>query len=282
MPTNDVRALLRGVLAEESQRRVPRSFDIIGNKQKAVAVVEIPAELRGLEHVVADAIMRAHGNVKSVLAKESERTGDFRTRELRLISGDPDTEVIHRESGFLLRLDPRKVYFSPRESAERERISSEVGEHESVLVMFSGIGPLPICIAKRRPQAMVTAIELNPVAHNYCVENINLNKVADRVTPILGDVREVCPTLGTIFDRVIMPLPKGAYLFLDVAVPLTKEGGVLHFYHWAKEPDIFSQAENLIEAAAKILGRRTEILEKRRISQYSPRVWKIRVDARIH
>ncbi len=278
---HDIRTELRGVLPEEALRLVPRAFDIVGSKQKAVAIIELPEELREYERQIAAALMRVHKNVVSVLAKESERTGEFRIRDLRLVAGDPDTEVVHKESGCLFKLDPRRVYFSPRESAERERIAAKVGEGESILVMFSGVGPFPICIAKRHERVRATAVEINPHAHNYCVENIHLNRVGDHVTAILGDVREICPNLGETFDRVLMPLPKGAHKFLDVAIPLLRDGGILHFYHWAPEPDLFSQAEELVAAAAEACGRRAEVLERVRVSQYSPRVWKIRVDARI-
>jgi len=279
--SRDLIGMLKGHIPEEKIGLVTRSFDIYGSKRKAVAVVEIPDELREFEGLIARTIMKVNKNVASVLGKESGRTGEYRTREFRLLAGDPDTEVLHRESGCVYRLDPRTVYFSPRESSERERLSSAVGEGEDVLVMFSGVGPLPISIAKRRRNVHVTAVELNPHAHNYCVENIHLNRVADRVEAIKGDVREVCPSLGRLFDRIMMPLPKGAYEFLDVAVPLLKDGGVLHFYHWAPEGDPFSEAEELIIGTAEDEGKKVRFMDRVKVSQYSPRTWKIRVDARV-
>ncbi len=269
------------LLPPDKVNLVTKSFDIYGSKQKAVAVVEIPDELRDVEREVAEALMRVNKNVSSVLAKESARTGDYRIRELRLIAGDPDTEVLHRESGCVFRLDPGTVYFSPRESRERDRLTETVNDGDEILVMFSGVGPLPIRIAKGRPTVTATAVELNPTAHNYCVENIHLNRVSDRVQAIQGDVREVCPRLGKTFDRIMMPLPRGAYKFLDVAVPLLKDGGVIHLYHWAPKEDTFSEAEKLIAEAAGDLGRSAEIMGRIRVSQYSPGTWKVRVDARL-
>jgi tRNA (guanine37-N1)-methyltransferase len=277
----DLRAELRTILPLDRAIQVTKSFDIYGSKQKAVAVVEIPNELRDVEREVAEALMRVNKNVSSVLAKESARTGDYRIRELRLIAGDPDTEVLHRESGCVFRLDPATVYFSPRESRERDRLAETVGDGEDILVMFSGIGPLPIRITKRHPNIDVTAVELNPVAHNYCIENIHLNRVSDRVQAIEGDVREVCPGLGEAFDRVMMPLPRGAYKFLEVAVPLLKDGGVVHLFHWASQEDPFSEAEKLIAEASTVYGRLAEFTDHVRVSQYSPGTWKVRVDARL-
>jgi len=277
----DLRAELMTILPPNKVNLVTKSFDIYGSKQKAVAVVEIPNELRDVEREIGKALMRVNKNVSSVLAKESARTGDYRIRELRLIAGDPDTEVLHRESGCVFRLDPGTVYFSPRESRERDRLAEAVGDGEEILVMFSGVGPLPIRIAKGRPTVSVTAVELNPAAHNYCIENIHLNRVSDRVQAIEGDVREVCPGLGRTFDRVMMPLPRGAYKFLDIAVPLLKDGGVVHLYHWAPQADAFSEAEKLIAKVSADYGRTAEFLDHIRVSQYSPGTWKVRVDARI-
>jgi len=279
--TPSVRAELKGLMQEDKLALVSRSFDIIGSKQQAVAIIELPEGLGDFEITIAKAIMRSHRNVTSVLAKGSERTGEYRTRELRIIAGDPNTEVVHKEFGCLFRLDPRLVYFSPRECAERERITAAVREGERVLIMFSGIGPLPICIAKKHRDVLVTAIELNPQAHRYCMENIHLNRVGDRVRAIEGDVREVCRDLDETFDRVIMPLPKGAYQFLNVAVPLIEVGGILHFYHWAAQDDLYTKAEDLVNKAAEGFGRRTEFINRVKVSQYSPRTWKIRLDVRI-
>jgi tRNA (guanine37-N1)-methyltransferase len=274
-----VREELRGVIPGDLLDLVQRSFDIVGSKQKAVAIIEVPEELRDYKGAIAHALMRVQKNVASVLSKESGRAGEFRTREMRLIAGDPDTEVLHRESGCAFRLDPKTVYFSPRESQERGRIAEATGDGDEVLVMFSGVGPLPIRIAKHRPGVRATAIELNPYAHNYCVENIYLNRVGDRVEAVLGDVREVAETLGRRYDRILMPLPKGAHMFLDVAVPLLRDGGVLHFYHWAPSEDMFGKAEELVKAAFREEGREAVVTERVKVSQYSPRYWKVRIDA---
>ena len=210
--SRDIRAQLRGVIPEDSIKHVTRSFDVIGSREKAVAIIEIPEEVSQYESEIGEALMRVQKNIKSVLAKDSERTGDFRVREMRVIAGTRDTEVIHKESGCRFKVDPRTVYFSPRESHERERITADVEYGERVLVMFSGIAPLPICIARGNRTATCTAVELNPYGHKYALENVTLNKVADRITVMLGDVREVCPGMES-FDRVYMPLPKGAYMF---------------------------------------------------------------------
>ncbi len=278
---HDLRSELQGRIPEGFLILVPRSFDVIGSRGKAVAIVEVPPDLEPYGATLGDAVMRVQGNVKSVLAKGTERMGEFRIRDMRLLAGDPDTEVVHRESGCFFMVDPAKAYFSPRESTERERISALVAPGERILVMFGGIGPFPICIARREPSSSCVTVELNPDAHRYCIQNITLNKVSGRVKAILGDVREVCPTLYETFDRVLMPLPKGAHKFLDVAFPMVRPGGVIQFYHWGPRDDPFTEGEAVVKSEAETQRRKILSYESFRVSQYSPSAWKIRIDVRL-
>jgi len=278
---HDIRVELAGIIPVEKISLVRRSFDIVGSKGKAVAIIEIPDEVIEYKFEIAAALMRVQSNVKSVLLKESERTGKYRIREMTVIAGDQNTEVMHKESGCRFKLDPKIVYFSPRESHERERIIEDVGSGENILVMFSGIGPIPICIARFHKDITCTGVELNPNSHEYAVENVKLNKVSERVIPILGDVRDVCPGMSP-FDRVYMPLPKGAYKFLNIAVPLVNDGGILGLYHWAPGQDLWSDAEQLLKEAFNSYGRSIEVINRVKVSQYNPKYWKIRIDVLVH
>ena len=278
---HDLRSELINILPSDVLPNLPRSFDIIGSKGHSVAIIEISPQLKQYESEIAAAITRVHKNVLSVLSKETERLGDYRIREMRLIFGNSNTEVFHKESGCIFKVDPRKAYFSPRESTERERFRSMPLDNEDILIMFSGIGPFPICMAKSNPNIKLTAIELNPEAHKYCIENIRINKLQGRIDAILGDVREVCLHLNKKFDRILMPLPKGAYMFLDVAMKMLKTPSILHFYHWAPTNNLWEDAENLIEEASNLTGKQAEIINRIKVSAYSASLWKIRIDAKI-
>jgi len=115
-------------------------------KEKGIAIIE---EMDNPKETAKE-IMQEHKNVKSVLMKLSERKGVERKREYKFIRGNPDTEVIHKENYCRFKLDPTKVYFSSREGTERLRIAEMVGPGETVLVMFAGIGPFSILIAKKQ------------------------------------------------------------------------------------------------------------------------------------
>jgi tRNA (guanine37-N1)-methyltransferase len=275
---NTLKSSLKGKIPDQYLPYVPSSFDIVGSKSGAIAIVEVHCELEGFEKIIADSLMNLHKNVKSVLGKKSERHGEFRLRDYRLLSGDPNTEVVHKESGCIFKLDPRVTYFSTRESTERERICKQVSGYEKILVMFSGVGPFPICIAKHNRETECLAIEMNYRAHRYCLENIDLNKLENRVRAIHGDVKKICPQLDQQFDRVLMPLPKGAHLFLDVTIPLVKPGGLLHFYHWSSGDDLFGEAYNTVKQAITWFDRDCEFVSGVRVSKYSPGVSKVRID----
>jgi tRNA (guanine37-N1)-methyltransferase len=261
-------------------KRILSSYDIIGSKEKAVAIVEIKDETK--EKKIAEEILKTHKNVKSVLKKTSERKGVFRTRNYEFLLGDKNTEVIHIEHGCRLKLDPQKVYFSSREGTERLRISESVKPKETVMVMFAGIGPYSIMIAKKQPKVKkIISIEINPIAVEYMKENIRLNRVGDKVIPILGDVKEGCKEWFGKCDRVIMPLPQDAWNFFDIAYKcLKKKGGFIHLYTIEKENIVEDETKKTINTLKKKINRKIKFKIKK-VLPYSPRTNKYCIDLEI-
>ncbi len=278
-----LKEIFKDKITEEEMKLLPSSFDIVGSREKAVAIVEIPEELKDKQEIIGKAIMKLHKNIKTVLKKASERKGETRIREYELIVGDTNTEVVHKEYGYSIKVDPQKVYFSPREATERQRIAEQVKPNEDVLVMFSGVCPYPLAIFKKQPKVRkILAIEINPDAHKYAEENVKLNKAEKKIFPILGDVKEVCPKYYGKFDRVVMPLPLGAESFLDIAIKCLKpESGIIHFYNWGSEDDLYSRALKLIEKNVKKLKKKFEILDKRKVLPYAPKKYKVCIDFKV-
>jgi tRNA (guanine37-N1)-methyltransferase len=134
----------------------------------------------------------------------------------------------HRESGFRYKLDVSRVFFSPRLATERKRVFSSVREGERVLVPFCGVGPFVIPVAAEG--ASVTAVENNPDAMRWFLENLVLNRVEGRVRAIEGDVLEILPGLDSSFDRVICPTPYGRDDVLPLVTSRARTGGIVHFY----------------------------------------------------
>ena len=258
------------------------SFEVIGSREKAVAIVEIPEELERRKVEIAKEIMERHKNVKSVLKKASERKGIYRIRKFELILGEKNTEVIHKEFGCRLKLDPTKVYFSPREGTERARIASQVKPGETIMLMFAGIGAYAVIIAKKQLRIdKIICVEINPEAFKYMQENIRLNKLQEKIIPILGDVREKCVEWFGKCDRVIMPLPHEAINFLDIAIScLKKKGGFIHLYLIEKEEKADERAKSIVKNLEKKIGKKVKF-NLRKVLPYAPRVFKYCLDIEI-
>lgn len=251
----------------------PNSYDVIGH----IAIIEVPEGAN--EKLIAKNIMK-NKSIKTVAKKLSAREGVHRTRKLEIIAGDKSLETIHKEHGLLYKLNVEKVYFSPREGEERQRIASNVRNDETVLVMFAGIGAYAIAITKRKPATKVYAVEINSDAYEYMKTNVRLNRVDALVYPLKGDVRTVCEKMDGKFDRVVMPFPAGAHEFLDVAIKCLKKNGYIHFYTISREGEEDAGKERLIKEAKK-LGRDAINVESRKVLPYAPRMWKRCVEARI-
>ena len=181
-----------------------------------------------------------------------------------------------KEYGYIMKLDPKETYFSSRESTERQRIASQVKQKEKVLVLFSGIAPFILAIKKKQPNAIVYGIELNKKAHHYAVENIKLNKFKS-VILIQGDVNKKLPKLKIKFDRILMPLPKTANLFLDLAFSKIKKNGIIHYYAWGNREE-YAKIKKQINEEAKKSKKKIKILTIKEVLPYAPHVYKIAVD----
>lgn len=265
-----------GKIRRKTRVKMP-AFDIIGD----VAVVEVPEG--GNEKEIAERIVEKHPHVRTVLGKAGQREGEFRTRKLEKICGK-DTKTEHREHGCRFRLDVSKVYFSPREATERQRIAEQVKPKETVMVFFSGIGPFNIVIAKKKPNVeKAYGIESNPDAHEYAVENARINKVGHVFVPVLGDVKEAARKYFGKCDRVVMPLPKEGYRHLPEALKCIRRGtgGVIHFYFYEHESRLFKESVRLVKDAARKTNKSVRILNKRKVLPYGPGVWKVCIEFRV-
>ena len=271
---------LKGVLSEEEMKTLVKSFDIVGH----VAVIEIPEELRNKEKIIAEAIMKVHPNVKTVAVEEGPTSGPYRVQPVRVVLGERNLLTLYREHGVEMWVEVGSVYFSVRHSFERKRIAEQVKPGEIVAALFAGVGPYPLVIAKKQPLVKkIYAVELNPRAYELMVKNVEHNRLEKKIIPILGDVRDVVPRMfPRMADRVIMPLPKSAEDFLDVAMEALKpQGGIIHLYTFGPAEDPYSHAEKRIKEVANEWGYDVEFLAERKVADYAPRIWKVVIDARV-
>jgi tRNA (guanine37-N1)-methyltransferase len=271
---------LHGKLTAKEIAAVTSSFDILGD----IAIIEVPEELESKQKLIAEAVMAIHPNIKVVAKKLGGMEGEFRVRPLEVVAGEKRTVTEYRESGTRLRLDVATVFFSVRLSHERERIAAEVKDGEKILALFAGVGPFPLVIANanKGKKLDIAAIELNPEAVKYMEENVRLNHAEAVVKPILGDARKVVLSKYKNWaDRVIMPLPKNAEDFLDVAFAGAKKGGVVHFYTFVEAQNSFELAKKKINEKAKELGVETKVVFQRIVRPFSASTVQVVIDFQV-
>ncbi len=266
---------LRGKLTRSELKYVPTSFDVIGNKDKAVAIIEMPEELEKKKKIIAEGLMKQHKNVKSVLDKGSPRKGEFRTRKMKLIAGSRNTEVVHIENKCRYFLDPKTSYFSPREGTERQRILEHIKDGETVMVFFAGVGPFAVQIGKHTKATKVIGIEKNPAAVKHFKKNIQINKLTN-IEAVLGDVKTKSKNYYGQCDRVIMPLPETAESFLEYAINCLRENGMIHLYFFCEEQNLEKKKEEIMN---KINHHIT--MSVSRVLPYGPKIWKYRADIKV-
>ncbi|MCK5282285.1 MAG: class I SAM-dependent methyltransferase family protein [Nanoarchaeota archaeon] len=274
--SHNLKQLLSKELTKKQLEALPTSFDLVGD---ILVFSDFPDELSKKEKIIGNKILGNFKHVKVICKKAKQYSGTFRTPTLRILAGERRKETTHKESGIRVKLNIEKVYFSARLGHERERINNLVKKAETVLVMFSGCGVYCINIARNTSAKEIYGVEINPAAHKYAIENIKLNKV-DNVDLFLGDVTAVLPTIKKKFDRVLMPLPKSAEDFLDIALPKVKKNGILHFYDFLHENN-FGASETKIKDACKRAERKYKILNFTKCGQFGPGKYRVCIDARI-
>lgn len=238
------------------------SFDTVGS------IVIFSEEFKGIKKKAKELLKLK--NIETIAVKTKIHSGTYRTKKVKIIEGKKNKETIHKENNVQVKLNIETCYFSPRLSSERLRISKEIKKDESVLVMFSGIGIYPIVFSKNSKAKEIYGVEINPKCHEYALKNLELNKVKN-VKLYKGDVKDIVPKLRKKFDRVVMPLPKNAEDFLDIAIKKIKKNGVIHFYDFEKEEDI---PEKCIEK----IGKKFKILKVRKCGSFGPGKFRVCVD----
>ncbi len=267
-----LRELVKGKITKNELDKLKASYDLVGS----IAIIDIPPELAKKEKIIAEAVMKQHKNVKTVAKKVGIHGGEFRLQKVKIISGERAKETQCIEHKVRLMLNVEKVYFSVRLSTERKRISDLVKKGERVLVMFSGCAPYPCVFAKNSLAKEIIGVEKNKIAHEYGEKNLKLNKIKN-VKLYCGDVKKIVPGLGK-FDRIVMPLPKDASSFLDIALKAAKKGSTVHFYDFLHEEDIPKSSVEKIAKACKDAGRKCRILRTVKVGQYAPRKYRVCVD----
>jgi|TARA_Y100000310_G_scaffold253767_1_gene260707 tRNA (guanine37-N1)-methyltransferase len=237
------------MLKKEIINKIPKSYDIVGD---ILIFSDFPKELKKQEKEIGKYLIDNIKNINVVAKKSKYYSGKYRTPKLKILAGEKRKETIHKENGVKIKINPEKAYFSIRSSTERLRIAKLIKKPESVLVMFSGVSPFPLTIAKHSKAKEIYGIEINKHAHKYAEENIKLNKFSN-IKVFKGNVKKVLPKINKKFDRIIMPLPKNSEEYFDLALRYLKPKGTIHMYVFEREENFKKIKEKYKKYNIKII-----------------------------
>jgi tRNA (guanine37-N1)-methyltransferase len=160
--------------------------------------------------------------IETVVNKVGEVSGPYRTYDMELLAGKPDTVVKLVEDGVSLEFDLKKVYWCTRLSGERSRLLEEFNSGETIADAFCGVGSLCV-LAASKLGCTIYANDLNPDAVKYCRDNAkrNLKRFPVEDRPMFhvecGDAFDFIQGLGnlpTLPHHVVMNFPLDSPSFL--------------------------------------------------------------------
>ena len=252
------------------------NYDILGN----IALVKYSREMKFKEKKkFALKLLKEHKHISSVLEKSGKFSGRLRTLKTRFIAGEKTKEVLYKENSCVFRFNMDTCYFSPRLSSERREIASLVKKGEKVLVLFGGVAPFAIVIAKHSKAHEIVSVELGRECNKYALENVKRNK-CNNVKIIQGDVKRILPKLKEKYNRIVMARPNLKDSFLGVTFPKIKKLGVIHYYGFYLEDDVLGLKE-LIEQEAKKAKRKVKILGIKKAGDIGVRKFRYRCDLEV-
>ncbi len=252
------------------------SFDVLGN----IAVVKFPREAKAAEKKrFAKKILAENKSIKTILEKTGKFKGRLRKQKTKYIAGEKTKEALYKENGCVFRFNVDSCYFSPRLSNERKEIASMIKPKAKVLVMFAGVAPFSIVIAKNS-KARVFSNEISREANKYARLNVQLNKVKDKVILLPGDIKRVVKNIKEKMDVIVMPRPQIKDSFLEQAFTLSKAGTRIYYYDFCKENEINKVIEKIRKEALKA-KKKIKILQTKLAGEIAPYKFRIRVDFKI-
>lgn len=195
-------------------KEIPKSFEICGH----IAHINLTEDLLPYKNLIGQVILDKHPNLRTVVNKTGNITAQFRTFPLEVIAGADDLEVELMESGNRFRFNFAKVYWNSRLGQEHQRLVARFSAGQVVVDAFCGVGPFVIPAAKA--DCTVYANDLNPESYKSLVENVQLNKVGEKVVECANEdgrefIRRIVARERVVADHFVMNLPDSALSFLD-------------------------------------------------------------------
>ena len=247
-----------------------------------VLILTLHERLNQWEKEIGEALLELFPYIKTVARKVGPFEGAEKKPQMKIIAGEKQTEIIHKENGVYFKFDFTQLEFSKGNKGERMRIAKIVKPNETLVDMFAGIGYFSIPIAVYSQVKKIYAIDINPVAIHYLKENARINKVSHKIVPILGDCREVVNNLQAIADRVIMGYIPFSRKFLATAFKFLKSKGILHWHETFHKTELWEGAIDLIKKEAEKNGYRVNSIPyKKRVKSYAPKIYHVVMDVEV-
>jgi tRNA (guanine37-N1)-methyltransferase len=266
-----------------------RAFDVLGN----IAIAKFPEDFKLIDKKkFANKILKENNSIKTVLEKVGKFSGRLRKMKTKYLAGEKTKEVLYKENGCIFRFNIDTTYFSSRLSNERKEIASKIKKGDKVLVMFAGVAPFSIIIAKKSKAEKVISNEINREANKYAKLNIELNKVKDKIELWPGDIKKVveksstarctpnCGIKGQKFDVIVMPRPQLKNTFLKQAFKVSKKNTRIFYYDFCKEDEVNLIVEKIKDEAKKA-KKKIKILQTKKAGEIAPYRMRVRVDLRV-
>ena len=243
------RQCLKNILPETLHPEIVGAYEKIGD----IALMTLPETLLPYRAQIGATLLSADARLR-VFVRRLPIGGEFRLGGVEIIAGQPPLTTIHKENGLRFLVDVESVYFSARLAAERLRLARLCQAGERVLVIGSGVAPLPLTLAAHGPATSIFGVEKNDRAHALAVENCRLNRGhGHKITALNVDFRALTPADLGLFDRLVIAMPEIALAALPACLQFVKPDGFLHLYVFQDEhqPLPASELATILAAAGR-------------------------------
>ena len=225
-------------------KRIPH--DILGS----IAILKFPRGMGvGEKKKIAGRFLKEHKAVETVLEKTGKISGRLRKAKTKFLAGVNARETEYVENKCRFRFDVDKTYFSSRLAEQRKQVAEEIvkkaKDGQKVLVMFAGVAPFSIVIARTLKQkgkkVEIVSNEINRNANKYAKENVQKNGVSLYVDIVGGDAQKLPEKLKKRFDFIVMPRPNLKNTFLKTAFKLSKKGTIIYYHGFGRGADVLAE-----------------------------------------
>uniref|UniRef100_A0A672RHB0 tRNA methyltransferase 5 n=1 Tax=Sinocyclocheilus grahami TaxID=75366 RepID=A0A672RHB0_SINGR len=163
-----------GVPQEIQKYQLKLTYENLKSEEILQAVLPEGQDVTSGFSRVGQVIIDKNPGVTCVVNKTNTIDSTYRNFQMEVLAGESNMVAKVRENGVLYEFDFSLVYWNPRLSTEHECIVSLLQRRDTVVDVFTGVGPFAIPAARRGCE--VLANDLNPESFRWLQHNSKLNK----------------------------------------------------------------------------------------------------------